>query len=140
MDAINKYGSVVTLTYIGAQKAFSTYSDMSQAKAVLESIVRNFGYHYGIFRKVRINSVSQSPTYSSAAKTVQGFDSFYCFSGKMSPLGNATAKDCANYCVSLFSDLSRKVTMQNLYHDGGFSSIGVSEAVLGFLGTEAAKG
>jgi len=130
MDALNKYGSVVTLTYIGAQKAFSTYSDMSQAKAVLESIVRNFGYHYGIKNKVRINSVSQSPTMSSAAKIVNGFDSFYCFAGKMSPLGNATAEDFANYCITLFSDLTKKVTMQNLFHDGGFSSMGISNDVL----------
>lgn len=130
MDAINKYGSVVALTYIGAQKAFSTYSDMSQAKAMLESIVRNFGYHYGIHNKVRINSVSQSPTKSSAARIVNGFDSFYCFAGKMSPLGNATSRDCADYCITLFSDLTKKVTMQNLFHDGGFSSMGISDEVL----------
>lgn len=130
MDALNKYGSVVALSYIGAQKAFSTYSDMSQSKAMLESIVRNFGYHYGIRNNVRINSISQSPTKSTAAKIVNGFDSFYCFAGKMSPLGNASSKDCADYCITLFSDLTKKVTMQNLYHDGGFSSMGISDEVL----------
>lgn len=129
LDALNEYGSVVTLTYIGSQRVFPGYSDMSQAKAMLESIVRNFGYHYGMKKKVRVNAVSQSPTYTTAVKGVRSFKEFYEFADKMSPLGNATASECADYCTTLFSDLTRKVTMQNLYHDGGFSATGMSEEV-----------
>ncbi len=130
MDAINEWGSVVALSYIAAQRTFSSYGDMAQAKAMLESICRSFGYHYGIKRKVRINSVSQSPTYTSAGRGVKGFNSFYNFAGCMSPLGNATADDCADFCVTLFSDLTRKVTMQNIYHDGGYSSMGISDQLI----------
>jgi enoyl-[acyl-carrier protein] reductase I len=130
LDAINEYGSVVTLSYIGAQRVFTTYGDMTQAKAMLESIVRSFGFHYGLSKKVRINSISQSPTKTTAGKGIKGFDSFYHFAGKMSPLGNASASECADYCITLFSDLTRMVTMQNLYHDGGFSSTGISYEVL----------
>ncbi len=129
-DFISEGGSVVTLTYIGSQKMFDTYSDMSQAKALLESIVRSFGSHYGLAKKVRINSVSQSPTPTTAGKGVKGFDAFLHFADKMSPLGNATAEECADYVITLFSDLTRKVTMQNLFHDGGFSSVGISKEVL----------
>ncbi|MBT3801450.1 MAG: SDR family oxidoreductase [Bacteroidetes bacterium] len=130
LDAINEYGSVLTLSYIGAQRVFTTYGDMTQAKAMLESIVRSFGLHYGLEKKVRINSISQSPTKTTAGKGIKGFDSFYHFAGKMSPLGNAKADECANYCITLFSDLTRMVTMQNLFHDGGFSSTGISYEVL----------
>ncbi len=129
-DYIEKGGSVVTLTYVGSQKMFDTYSDMSQAKALLESIVRSFGNHYGVKRNIRINSVSQSPTPTTAGKGVKGFDAFMHFANKMSPLGNATADECADYVITLFSDLTRKVTMQNLFHDGGFSSVGISKEVL----------
>ena len=126
LDALNEYASVVTLTYIGSQRIFPDYSDMSQAKAMLESIVRNFGYQYGIKKKVRVNAVSQSPTFTTAVKGVKSFKEFYEFADKMSPLGNATAQECGDYCITLFSDLTRKVTMQTLYHDGGFSSTGMS--------------
>ena len=61
---------------------------------------------------------------------VKGFDGFISYAEKMSPLGNATAQDCADYTVTLFSDLTRKVTMQNLFHDGGFSNTGVSQEVI----------
>jgi enoyl-[acyl-carrier protein] reductase I len=131
LDALNEYGSVVALTYIGAQRQFSSYGDMSQAKAMLESIVRSFGYHYGRHKKVRVNSISQSPTITSAGKGVGGFDSFFSYSQCMSPLGNATAEDCADFCVAMFSDFTRKVTMQNIFHDGGFSSMGISDQLIG---------
>jgi enoyl-[acyl-carrier protein] reductase I len=130
MDAIAEGGSVVTLSYIAAQEAYPFYSDMADAKATLESIVRSFGYHYGVKNKVRINSVSQSPTVTSAGSGIAGFDNFFDFAQKMSPLGNATADDCAGFCVTLFSDLTKMVTMQNLYHDGGYSRTGVSEAIM----------
>ncbi|MCX7696815.1 MAG: SDR family oxidoreductase [Bacteroidales bacterium] len=129
-DALQEYASVVTLSYLGAQRHFSSYSDMSQAKAMLESIVRSFGYHYGIKKKVRINSVSQSPTKTTAGKGVKGFDAFYSLSNCMSPIGNATAEDCAKFCVLLFSDYARKITMQNIFHDGGFSSMGISDRLM----------
>ncbi len=129
-DAIREWGSVVALSYIAAQRTFSTYSDMAQAKALLESIVRSFGYHYGIRKKVRINTVSQSPTHTTAASGVKGINSFYSFSSCMSPLGNASAEDCASYCITLFSDLTKKVTLQNLYHDGGYSSMGISDRLV----------
>ena len=129
-DAINDWGSVVALTYIAAQRVFPNYNDMAEAKAMLESIARSFGYHYGISKKVRINTVSQSPTDTTAGSKVDSFGNFIAYADAMSPLGNATAVDCANYCISLFSDLTRYVTMQNLFHDGGFSSTGMSEAVM----------
>lgn len=129
-NAIAEYGSVVALTYIAAQRLFPDYSDMAQAKSVLESIVRSFGYSYGVHNKVRVNSVSQSPTMTTAGSGVGGFDAFIDFAEKMSPLGNADADDCAKYCITLFSDYTRKVTMQNLFHDGGFSQMGVSAAIM----------
>ena len=125
-DAINEWGSVVALTYVAAQRTLTGYNDMGDAKALLESIARSFGYIYGRDRKVRINTISQSPTPTTAGSGVHGMESLLDFSERMSPLGNATAEECASYCVALFSDLTRKVTMQNLYHDGGFSSMGMS--------------
>ena len=126
MDAINEWGSVVALSYVAAQRTFAGYNDMADAKAILESIARSFGYMYGRSRQIRINTVSQSPTPTTAGSGVHGFDKLEDFSDRMSPLGNATADDCAGYCITLFSDLTRKVTMQNLFHDGGFSSMGMS--------------
>jgi enoyl-[acyl-carrier protein] reductase I len=126
MDAINDWGSVVALSYVAAQRTFAGYNDMADAKAILESIARSFGYMYGREKKIRINTVSQSPTPTTAGSGVHGFDKLEDFSERMSPLGNATADDCADYCITLFSDLTRKVTMQNLFHDGGFSSMGMS--------------
>ena len=125
-DAINEWGSVVALTYVAAQRTLAGYNDMGDAKALLESIARSFGYIYGRDRKVRINTISQSPTPTTAGSGVHGIESLLDFSERMSPRGNATAAECADYCVTLFSDLTRKVTMQNLYHDGGFSSMGMS--------------
>lgn len=130
LDALNEWGSVVALTYIAAQRVFPDYSEMADAKALLESITRSFGYHYGIRNKVRINSVSQSPTRTTAGSGVKGFDGFITYAEKMSPLGNASADGCADYCVTLFSDLTKMVTMQNLFHDGGFSSTGVTAGVI----------
>ena len=113
-----------------AQRVFPDYSEMADAKALLESVARSFGYHYGIKKKVRINTISQSPTKTTAGSGVKGFDGFISYAEKMSPLGNATADQCADYCVSLFSDLTRMVTMQNLFHDGGFSFTGVTEPII----------
>ena len=107
---------------------------MADIKAMLESITRSFGYHYGKFRKVRVNSVSQSPTKTTAGTGIKGFDDFYNFADQISPLGNASADSCADYCVSLFSDLTRMVTMQNLYHDGGYSTTGISSEVMAKFG------
>ena len=126
LDAIKEWGSVVALSYVAAQRTLSGYNDMGDAKALLESIARSFGYIYGRDRRVRVNTVSQSPTPTTAGSGIHGFDSLVDFSERMSPLGNATAEECADYCVALFSDLTRKVTMQNLFHDGGFSSMGMS--------------
>jgi enoyl-[acyl-carrier protein] reductase I len=126
LDAINDWGSVVALSYIAAQRTFHRYNDMSEAKAILESIARSFGYMYGRDKKIRINTISQSPTATTAGSGVKGFDSLLDFTDRMSPLGNASADECADYCITLFSDLTRKVTMQNLFHDGGFSSMGMS--------------
>ena len=126
MDAINDWGSVVALSYVAAQRTFFGYNDMADAKSILESIARSFGYIYGRDKKIRINTVSQSPTLTTAGSGVKGFDKLVDYSERMSPLGNATADECADYCVTLFSDLTRKVTMQNLFHDGGFSSMGMS--------------
>lgn len=130
LDAINEWGSVVALTYIAAQRVFPDYNEMADAKALLESVARSFGYHYAIKKKVRVNTVSQSPTRTTAGSGVKGFDGFINYAEKMSPLGNATAEQCADYCVTLFSDLTRMVTMQNLFHDGGFSFTGISHAVI----------
>ncbi len=126
MDAIAEGGSVVALTYVAAQRTFFGYNDMAGAKSVLESIARGFGYIYGREKGVRVNTISQSPTPTTAGKGIKDMQNLMDFADKMSPLGNATAEDCANYCVMLFSDFTRKVTMQNLYHDGGFSSMGMS--------------
>lgn len=126
MDAINEWGSVVALSYVAAQRTFFGYNDMADAKALLESIGRSFGYIYGRERNVRINTISQSPTKTTAGSGVKGFDRLLDFAERMSPLGNATADDCADYCITLFSDLTRRVTMQNLFNDGGFSSMGMS--------------
>jgi enoyl-[acyl-carrier protein] reductase I len=125
-DAINEWGSVVAMSYVAAQRTLTGYNDMGDAKALLESIARSFGYIYGRDRKVRINTISQSPTLTTAGSGIHGFDSLVDFSERMSPLGNATSEECADFCIVLFSDLTRKVTMQNLYHDGGFSSMGMS--------------
>jgi enoyl-[acyl-carrier protein] reductase I len=130
MDAINEWGSVVALSYIAAQRAYPFYTDMADIKAMLESIARTFGYHYGKQKKVRINTISQSPTKTTAGSGIKGFSEFYDFADKQSPLGNASAEDCARYCISLFSDLTKMVTMQNLLHDGGYSSTGVSQEQL----------
>ncbi len=125
-DAINEWGSVVALSYVAAQRTLYGYNDMADAKALLESIARSFGYIYGRDKKIRVNTVSQSPTMTTAGSGVKGIDRLLDFSERMSPLGNADAFECADYCITLFSDLTRKVTMQNLYHDGGFSSMGMS--------------
>lgn len=130
LNALNEWASVVALTYVAAQRTLVGYNDMSDAKAVLESIARSFGYIYGIEKKVRINTVSQSPTKTTAGSGINGFDSLMDFSERMSPLGNANASECADYCITLFSDLTRKVTMQNLFHDGGFSSMAMSEEAI----------
>jgi enoyl-[acyl-carrier protein] reductase I len=126
LDAINEWGSVVALSYIAAQRTLYGYNDMADAKAVLESIARSFGYIYGRDKNVRINTISQSPTKTTAGSGVKGFDGLMDFTERMSPLGNATADECADFTISLFSDLTKKVTMQNLFHDGGFSSMGMS--------------
>ena len=125
-DAIADGGSIVALTYVASQRTFFGYNDMADAKSLLESIARSFGYIYGREKGVRINTISQSPTLTTAGSGIKGMDHLMDFADKMSPLGNATADDCADYCVTLFSDLTRKVTMQNLFHDGGFSSMGMS--------------
>jgi enoyl-[acyl-carrier protein] reductase I len=130
MDAINEWGSVVALTYIAAQRVFPHYNEMADAKALLESITRSFGYHYALKKKVRVNTVSQSPTRTTAGSGVKGFEGFYGYAEKMSPLGNADADQCADFIVALFSDLTRMVTMQNLFHDGGFSFTGVTQEVI----------
>ena len=127
LDAMNEWGSIVGLSYIAAQRVFHTYNDMADNKAVLESIARSFGYHYGVRRNVRVNTISQSPTETTAGSGVKGFDIFYRFADDLAPLGNASADECAAYTISLFSDYTKKVTMQNLFHDGGFSYMGMSE-------------
>lgn len=130
MDALNEYASVVALSYIAAQRVYPFYTDMADIKAMLESIARTFGFHYGKHRKVRVNTISQSPTRTTAGNGIKGFNDFYDFADKQSPLGNASAEDCARYTISLFSDFTRMVTMQNLFHDGGYSSTGVSQEQL----------
>jgi enoyl-[acyl-carrier protein] reductase I len=134
MDALNEWGSVVALTYIAAQRVFPDYNEMADAKALLESVSRSFGYQYGVRKKVRVNTISQSPTKTTAGSGVKGFDGFMDYAEKMSPLGNASAEDCANYCAFMFSDMSRMITMQNLFHDGGFSNTGVTQAVIEQMG------
>ena len=126
-DAMNEWGSIVALTYMAAQRTFP------DNKAYLESVARSFGYFYGKEKKVRVNTISQSPTPTTAGQGVKGFDGFISYAEKMSPLGNATAQDCADYTVTLFSDLTKKVTMQNLFHDGGFSNTGVSQEVIEYF-------
>ena len=126
LDAINEYGSILALSYVAAQRTFYGYNDMADAKALLESIARSFGYIYGREHQVRINTISQSPTMTTAGSGVKGMDKLFDFADRMSPLGNASADECADYCIVMFSDLTRKVTMQNLYHDGGFSNVGMS--------------
>ncbi|MGB9747594.1 MAG: enoyl-ACP reductase FabI [Bacteroidales bacterium] len=130
LDAINEWGSVVALSYIAAQRTLVGYNDMADAKALLESIARSFGYIYGRDKKIRVNTISQSPTVTTAGSGIKGIDTLLDWSERMSPLGNATADECADYCITLFSDLTRKVTMQNLYHDGGFSSMAMSRAAI----------
>lgn len=132
-DAMNEWGSIVALTYMAAQRVFPDYNDMADNKAYLESIARSFGYFFGKDKKVRVNTISQSPTPTTAGQGVKGFDGFIAYAEKMSPLGNATAEDCANYTVSLFSDLTKRVTLQNLYNDGGFSNMGVSNEVMDYF-------
>ncbi|HRI27024.1 MAG TPA: SDR family oxidoreductase [Chitinophagales bacterium] len=133
LNALNEWASVVGLTYIAAQRTFPDYNDMADAKAMLESIARTFGYYYGTHKKVRVNTISQSPTITTAGTGIKGFDAFFDYADKMSPLGNAPAEACADYCITLFSDLTRYVTMQNLFHDGGFSSMGMSPAFMELL-------
>ena len=130
MDAINDNGSVVALSYIAAQRSFPDYTDMAQAKAMLESIARSYGYVYGKKNGTRVNTVSQSPTKTTAGTGISGFNAFYEYTNQMAPLGNASADECADYVITLFSDLTRKVTMQNLFHDGGFNCVGISEEIV----------
>jgi len=129
-DAMSEWGSIVALTYIAAQRTFPDYNVMADNKSYLESIARSFGYHYGMAKKVRVNTISQSPTMTTAGSGVKGFTEFINYSEQMSPLGNADAVACADYCISMFSDLTRYVTMQNLFHDGGFSNTGVTQSVI----------
>ena len=130
MDAVNDWGSILALTYIAAQRTFPDYNEMADSKALLESFARSFGYHFGERNKVRVNTISQSPTKTTAGSGVKGFDEFFDYADKMSPLGNASSDACSDYCMLMFSDLTRMVTMQNLYHDGGFASMGMSPKVL----------
>ncbi len=129
-DAMNDWGSILALSYIAAQRTFPDYSEMAESKALLESFARSFGYHWAKKKNVRVNTISQSPTMTTAGSGVKGFDEFFAYADKMSPLGNASAESCADYCISLFSDLTRMVTMQNLFHDGGFSNMGMAPEVL----------
>jgi enoyl-[acyl-carrier protein] reductase I len=129
-DALNNWGSVLALSYVAAQRTLYGYNDMADAKALLESIARSFGYIYGREKKIRINTISQSPTPTTAGQGVMGFNDLVDFSNRMSPLGNATADECADFCVTMFSDLTKKITMQNIYHDGGFSSMGMSRRAM----------
>ncbi len=129
-NAMNEWGSIIALTYMAAQRVFPDYNDMADNKAYLESVARSFGYFFGRDHKVRVNTISQSPTPTTAGSGVKGFDGFLSFADKMSPLGNATAAECADYTITLFSDLTKKVTLQNLFHDGGFSNMGISTAIM----------
>ncbi|GAB6008312.1 enoyl-[acyl-carrier-protein] reductase [NADH] [Bacteroidia bacterium] len=130
MDAISEGGSLLALTHIAAQRTFTGYNDMADAKALLESITRSFGYVYGRDKGVRVNTVSQSPTLTTAGQGIGGMNAFLDFAEKMSPLGNADSDECADYCIMMFSDYTRKVTMQNLFHDGGFSNMGLTQAIV----------
>jgi enoyl-[acyl-carrier protein] reductase I len=130
LDALNDGASVVALTYIAAQRTYPFYNDMAEAKAMLESIARSFGYHYGKKKRVRVNTVSQSPTKTTAGSGIKGFEDFYQYAESISPLGNASAESCADLCIALFSDLTKMITMQNIYNDGGYSSTGVSTEVM----------
>ena len=130
LDVMNDWGSILALTYMAAQRTFPDYSEMAESKALLESFARSFGYHFGTLKKVRVNTISQSPTWTTAGSGVKGFQQFFDYAQKMAPLGNASAEACADYCVAMFSDLTRMVTMQNLFHDGGFSSMGLNPALL----------
>ena len=132
-DAMNPWGSIVALTYIAAQRTFPNYNDMADNKAYMESIARSFGYFFGKNKKVRVNTISQSPTLTTAGKGVKGLDGFLNYAEHTSPLGNATAEDCAQYTVMMFSDFTKKVTLQNLFHDGGFSNVGVSQEIIDAL-------
>ena len=136
-DAMNEWGSIVALSYMAAQRVFPNYNDMADNKAYLESVARSFGYFFGKEKKVRVNTISQSPTPTTAGQGVKGFDGFINYAEKMSPLGNATADECADYTVTLFSDLTRKVTLQNLYHDGGFSNVGVSQEIIDLISSKS---
>lgn len=129
-DAMNDWGSIMALTYIAAQRTFPDYNEMAESKALLESFARSFGYHFGEKKHVRVNTISQSPTWTTAGSGVKGFKEFFDYADKMSPLGNASADACADYCISMFSDLTRMVTMQNLFHDGGFSNMGMNPALI----------
>ncbi len=137
-DAMNEWGSIIALSYIAAQRTFPNYNDMADNKAYLESIARSFGYFFGKDKKVRVNTITQSPTLPTAGKGDKGLDVFLNYAEKTAPLGNATAEDCAAYTVMMFSDYSRKVTLQNLFHDGGFSFVGVSQEIIDALGTDQA--
>ena len=129
-NVLNEWSSSVALSYVAAQRTFPFYSDMAEAKSLLESIARSYGYRLGKLNNSRVNTISQSPTITTAGSGISGFQAFFNYAEKMSPLGNATADECANYCIFLFSDMSKKITMQNLFHDGGFSSTGISEDIL----------
>lgn len=129
-DAMNEWGSILALTYIAAQRTFPDYSEMAESKALLESFARSFGYHWAKKAHVRVNTISQSPTVTTAGAGVKGFVDFFGYADKMSPLGNASSDACADYCVAMFSDLTRMVTMQNLFHDGGFSSMGMAPEII----------
>lgn len=135
-DCINEWGSILAISYIGAHRVFPNYNDMSEHKAYLESIARSFGYYFGEKKKVRVNTISQSPTLTTASSGIKDFNKFISITNDSSPLGNATAEECANYCVMMFSDYTRKVTMQNLFHDGGFSSSGISTKIINRITNE----
>ena len=132
-NILNNWSSIVGLSYIAAQRTFPFYNDMAEAKSLLESITRSYGYRLGKLNKSRVNTISQSPTITTAGAGIEGFNSFFKYAEKMSPLGNATAEECAEYCIFLFSDMSKKITMQNLFHDGGFSNTGISEEIIDLL-------
>ncbi|MES2617782.1 MAG: SDR family oxidoreductase [Bacteroidota bacterium] len=138
-DAMQEWGSIVALTYIASQRVFPDYNEMAESKALLESFARSFGYHFGKAKKVRVNTISQSPTMTTAGSGVGGFDAFFTYADKMSPLGNASSEACAQYCISLFSDYTRYVTMQNLFHDGGFSFTGISSDIMELVGKAGEK-
>ncbi|WP_299528581.1 SDR family oxidoreductase [uncultured Lutibacter sp.] len=140
-DAMNEWGSIVALSYMAAQRVFPDYNDMADNKAYLESVARSFGYFFGRDKKVRVNTISQSPTPTTAGSGVKGFDGFIAYAEEMSPLGNATALECADYTISMFSDLTKKVTLQNLFHDGGFSNMGISTGIMdNFMKTFKSEG